>query len=194
VKFHKEDRDLDKINEDQELILAIKNGEREKFGLLVERYQQKIYRFLKNMGLDHDEAADIMQNTFVLAYRNLSSVKSDKRFGSWLFTIAANQARNYFRKVSRQRQVPLGEAGPLAVEEERNRHVERWQLRKKLNEVLDRLPDKQRQVVVLRVFEQMPFDEVAGICDMGRSNVKVTYHRAIKKLAGWLGSSLTEIT
>ncbi|MFC1537348.1 RNA polymerase sigma factor [Gemmatimonadota bacterium] len=194
MKSHKEDRDLNKINEDQELILAIKRGEREKFGLLVERYQQKIYRFLRKMGLDHDEAADIMQNTFVLAYRNLSSVKSDKRFSSWLFTIAANQARNYFRKISRHRQVPLDEAGSLAVEEERNRHVERWQLRKKLNEVLDRLPDKQRQVVVLRVFEQMPFDEVARICDMGKSNAKVTYHRAIKKLAGWLGPSLADIT
>ncbi|MBN2288270.1 MAG: RNA polymerase sigma factor [Candidatus Glassbacteria bacterium] len=193
MKSQREGRDLYQMS-DEQLILAIERGERDKFGLLVESYQRRIYRFLRNMGLDHDEAADITQNTFILAYKNLGSIQRNKCFRSWLFTIAANQARNYFRKRSRQRQVPLDDLGPLAVDENQSLPVERGQLRERLEALLDRLPLKQRQVVVMRVFEQLPFDEVALACGLGLSNAKVTYHRAMKKLAGWLGPSLSEIS
>lgn len=193
MSIQQEDRTLGQMT-DEQLILAIRRGEREKFSLLVERYQRRIYSFLRNMGLDHDEASDIMQNTLVLAYQNLHTVKQDKRFRCWLFTIAANQARNYFRKLSRHRQVPLDELGSLAVADNQSLPVERYQLREKLNALLDRLPVNQRQVVILRVFEQMPFDEVARTCEIGLSNAKVTYHRAMKKMAGWLGPSLQKIT
>ena len=182
------------MNDDEQLILAVRRGERDKFGLLVERYQRQVYRFLRGMKLDHDEAADIMQNSFVLAYQNLGGIQQAKRFRSWLFTIAANQAKNYFRKQSRHKQVPLDELEtPIAVESQ-DPPLERQQLRKFLDAALDRLPFDQRQVVVLRIFEQMPFEEVARACDMGLSNAKVTYHRAMKKLAAWLGPSLTKIT
>ena len=180
--------------DDEKLVLAIRRGEPEKFGLLVERYQRRIYHFLRSMRLDHDEAADIMQNSFVLAYKNLGSFQHTRRFRSWLFTIAANQAKNYFRKQSRHQQVPLDEVESLVVDEDKDLPVERQQLRERLNEALEQLPFHQRQVVVLRVFEQLPFNEVAQACDMGLSNAKVTYHRAMKKLARWLGPSLTKIT
>ena len=182
------------MSDDEQLILAVRRGERDKFGLLVERYQRQVYRFLRGMRLDHDEAADIMQNSFVLAYQNLGSFQQAKRFRSWLFTIVANQAKNYFRKRSRHKQVPLDELEIPMVVESQDPPLERQQLREFLDKALDRLPFNQRQVVVLRVFEQMPFEEVARACDMGLSNAKVSYHRAMKKLAAWLGPSLTKIT
>jgi len=188
------DKTGQQMNDDEKLILAVKRGERDKFGVLVDRYQKPIYRFLRNMRLDHDEASDIMQNSFVLAYQNLGSFRQSGRFRNWLFTIASNQARNYFRSRSRQRQVPLDEIDPPAVEGDQELPLERQQLRKRLEEILERLPVQQRQVVVLRVFEQLPFKDVAEACGLGLSNAKVTYYRALKTLAAWLGPSLSKLT
>lgn len=173
--------------DDEQLILAIRGGERARFGALVERYQRPVYRFLRNMRLEHDEAADIMQNVFINAYRKLDSLREPGKFRSWLFMIASNQARNYFRESSRRREVPLEDAEPVFADENPDLTLEKQGLKKRLEAALEHLPVKQRQVVVLRAFEELPFDEVARACGIRLSTAKVSYHRALKKMAGWLG-------
>ncbi|HUU28582.1 MAG TPA: sigma-70 family RNA polymerase sigma factor [archaeon] len=169
---------------DGQLIAQVLHGEREKFGILVERYQRQIYRFLIRMGLDHDETADIMQNAFIKAYSNLKSVREEGSFRCWLYTIAANQAKNYLRQVSR-RGVQVSPEALYSVEERDNPELiyERRSLRDRIEEAMVRLSEIQRQVVVLRAFEDLPFKEVAKITNMSLSGVKVTYHRALKKMS-----------
>ena len=93
--------------QDKELVELTLKGERERFGVLVQRYQRAIYRYLTSMGLDHDEAADAMQNAFVKAYDKLHTLRGGEKFRVWLYSIAANQAKNYLRRKAREQ--PLAE-------------------------------------------------------------------------------------
>jgi len=181
------------MERDEQLIRQILQGEREKFGELVKRYQRDIYRFLRRMGLDHDEAADVMQNAFVKAYDNLDNLKEIGRFRVWLYTIASNQAKNYLRKFRRESSPVDIELYPESGSGGSGFHVEQEQLKVWINRALARLPEAQRQVVVLRAFENLPFKEVAKLCNMKLSNAKVTYHRALKKMSGWLKPAESEI-
>jgi RNA polymerase sigma-70 factor (ECF subfamily) len=172
------------MEQDKELVELILKGERERFGVLVERYQRAIYRYLMNMGLDHDEAADVLQSAFVKAYNKLHTLRGGERFRVWMYSIAANQAKNYLRR--RVRVLPLEEPHMPVHEEDPGLPVEREQLRGLLSRALNRLPEDQRKIVVLRAFEDMPFKEVAKVCNISLSSAKTNYHRALKKMQKWL--------
>ena len=172
------------MEQDKKLVELILKGERERFGDLVERYQRAIYRYLMNMGLDHDETADVLQSAFVKAYDKLHTLRGGEWFRVWMYSIAVNQARNYLRR--RARVVPLEEPHLPVHEEDPDLPVEREQLRGLLSRALNRLPEEQRKVVVLRAFEDMPFKEVAEVCNISLSSAKTIYHRSLKKMQRWL--------
>ena len=172
------------MEQDKKLVELVLKGERERFGVLVERYQRAIYRFLMNMGLDHDEATDTMQSAFVKAYDKLYTLRGGEHFRVWLYSIAANQARNYMRR--RARELPLEEPDIPVHEEDPGLSVERERLRSLIFNALNKLPEDQRKIVVLRAFENMPFKEVAKVCSISLSNAKTSYHRSLKKMQRWL--------
>lgn len=174
------------MNDDGCLIRRIKLGERGCFSELVESYQKPLYSYLRRLGLDHDEAADVMQNSFVRAWDNLSSLREDGNFRSWLYTIASNQAKNWFR--SRSRLATLEQSRDEAPEDTAGPDVplDRERMRAWIDSALDRLPAPQRQVVILRAFEDVPFNKVAEIMGISLSAAKVSYHRALKKMSVWL--------
>lgn len=172
------------MEQDKKLVELVLNGERERFGLLVERYQRLIYSFLMGMGLDHDEAADVMQNAFVKAYDKLHTLRGGERFRVWLYSIAANQAKNYIRRKARE--LPLEDKYILAYEEDPDLPLERGQLKSLIDNALNKLPGDQRKVVVLRAFENMSFKEVAEVCSISLSSAKTSYHRSLKKMQRWL--------
>ncbi len=178
---------------DDQLIAEVLRGSRERFALLVERYQRPIYGYLRRMGLEHDTAADVMQETFIRAYRKLDTVRGEGKFRGWLYTIAGNQARNELRRIGRRRELPLDEVEPLDSEQESpGRAVERSQARERLEQALARLPLAQRRVVVLRALEDLSFKEVAEACQISLSSAKVSYHRALKKMSRFLKSELVQ--
>ena len=172
------------MNQDRELVERILAGEKDKFGILVEKYQRQLYRFLRGMGLDHDEAGDMLQNAFVRAYEKLGTLRGGDMFRVWIYSIAVNQARNYLR--SRARLIPLEETGEPVDAGTVEVEVDREKLGELACRALDRLTEEQKTVVVMRIYNEMPFKEVAESCGMTVSKAKVTYHRALKTLSRWL--------
>jgi len=169
---------------DKQLVDEILAGRTEKFGVLAERYQQQIYRFLRGMSLDHDEAADVLQSALIRAYEKLDTLRGGERFRVWLYSIAANMARNYLRRGKRD--VPL-EAVTLSADElDIDGHLDRNRLEDMVEGALESLNEEQRKVVLMRVYQEMPFKDVAEACGISLSNAKVTFHRAMKTLSRWL--------
>ena len=179
------------MHPDELVVEQVLRGEREKFGILVERYQRQIYRFLRGMGLEHDDAADVMQSAFVRAYDKLSTLKGGDRFRVWLYSIAANQARNYLR--SQSRLLPLKDLEIPAEDENADLPMERKRLRDMIDGSLARLPEEQRRVVLLRIYEDLPFKDVAAVCGITLSSAKVTYHRALKTMQRWLKPAVSRL-
>ncbi len=173
---------------DKQLVDEILAGATEKFSVLAERYQQQVYRFLRGMNLDHDEAADVLQSSLIRAYEKLDTIRGGERFRVWFYTIAANQARNYMRRS--RRDVALDDVVLSAEDQNPGEALDRERMAALVAVALGNLSEDQRKVVLLRIYQEMPFSEVAQACGISHGNSKVIFHRALKTLARWLAPAM----
>jgi len=174
------------MDEDNELIERYGAGEREAFDELVLKYQKPLYSLLYRMVSSREDAADLVQKTFVRAFTSLSGFERRSSFKTWLYQIAINLAKNLYRDRARSVHVPIDEVvirrDPKTLEKLITR--ERKDL---LQGALAGLPEKQRMTLLLRIQENKKFEEIAEImkCSVGTS--KANYHHAVQKLKGLLG-------
>lgn len=177
-------------SEDSDLITRAAAGEAAAFEALVERYRSRVYGLALRMLNSEDDAAEVLQETFISAYRNLSNFRGESQFSSWILRIAANHAlmRLRHRKVVGQVEAPLdepnfNERGSLIdeisdfssnVEEEAINH----ELRGAIEAAAARLGDEYREVFVLRDLEGMSYEEIAGLTGITVPAVKSRLHRA----------------
>lgn len=174
------------MDEDLPLLDRCVAGDREAFDELVLKHQKPLYSTLYRMVSDADDAADILQKTFVKAFLNIRGFERRSSFRTWLYQIAINLAKNLYRDRARAAKVPLDEVvirrDPKTLE-----GIIRKQTRSRLYQALAELPDKQRLTVMLRIQQQRTFEEIAGImkCSIGTS--KANYHHGVQKLKALLG-------
>ncbi len=169
------------MDEDLDLIKRAGAGEREAFDDLVLKYQKPLYSLLYRMVSNREDAADLLQKTFIKAFTALSSFEQRSSFKTWLYQIAINLAKNIYRARSRAELVSLDD-----VIIKRNPRTLDALIAKEsrflLRRALVKLPEKQRITLLLRVQEDKKFEEIADImhCSVGTS--KANYHHAVQKL------------
>jgi len=154
---------------------------------LVERYQRAVYAFAFRFVHHHEQAADIVQITFVQAYTHLAQFAGRASFKTWLHQIALNQCRAVRRTESRRHDVPLDEVSDatlVAATAGSARNPSGWKT--VLERLIARLPLRQRAVVTLRVFSDLPFKDIARIEGISENSAKVNYHHAIARLRRWM--------
>ncbi|MFA6468649.1 MAG: sigma-70 family RNA polymerase sigma factor [Bacteroidota bacterium] len=171
-----------------QLIEDFNNGNEQAYNQLVLRYKEKIYWIVRRMIPDHDEADDITQNVFIKAYQSLSSFKGDSSFYTWIYRIAINLSLNEIRRKKIRRTFSIDEgihqfeshdALPLELLEKKERT-------KQIQEAIERLPDKQKKVFLLRYYEELPYDEIAKILKTSVGGLKANYFHAVKKIGVYL--------
>lgn len=175
--------------QDQELIEESLAGSTEAFGQLVTRYQDRLYHTLVRMLASAEDAQDVAQDAFVLAFRKLGTFRGDSAFYSWLFRIAYNAAISHKRKS--RRLSPPGEASheqtgiePSDVhpDAEPSRPMELAEQQALVRSALDQLPDEYRTVLVLKEMEGLKYEEIAGVIDVPIGTVRSRIHRARREL------------
>ena len=156
-------------------------GERRAFDELVRRYQRKIYflamRYLKNEA----DAADIAQKTFVRAYKAMSSFQGKSSFRTWLYRIAINLSLNHIRDNKRERATDIKDDA-LSQSAVGMRRIVEDERAAALREAIEQLPPKQRTVLELRIYDELPFKEVAELAGCTENAAKVNFHHAVKRL------------
>jgi len=185
--------------DDAALIRGTLAGRREDFDALVERHQRPLYAFIYRMVHDHDQSADIMQVTFLQAYTHLGQFAGRASFKTWLHQIALNQCRALYRAGRGQQHVSLDEVEEATLSAAHLRAASGGsgpemvdggsggsQWRRLLERLIARLPLRQRAVVTLRVFGDLPFKDIARIEGISENSAKVNYHHAIVRLRQWL--------
>jgi RNA polymerase sigma-70 factor (ECF subfamily) len=178
------------MNDVQATIQAVLAGDRDRFRLLVERYQRPVFCLLQNLLPDRHLCEDVAQETFLAAYNSLRTYDPARaRFSTWLLTIARNRSINLLNS-RRTESVELPQE-PIDGERPEDRMVQRelWQ---RLDEALGRLPQQQRTVFVLGMIMELPYDQIARIEGVGLGTVKSRMHRARKKL-GEILAGLSEL-
>jgi RNA polymerase sigma-70 factor (ECF subfamily) len=171
-----------------EFIERLQRGDARAFDELVRQHQKPIYytalRYVKNP----DDAADVTQKTFVRAYRSLASFRGESALGTWLTRIAINLSLNHLRDHARERPARATDditelADPaLMTQATGASRIIREQQSAALQSAIDSLPERQRLVLSLRVFDELSFREVAELVGSSENAAKVNFHHAVKRL------------
>lgn len=167
--------------EDKILIKRAQKGDKEAYGALYKKYFQKIYRYCRINTNNEELAKDISQECFVKAYKKLSDFKTEGvwSFQSFLFTIARNMIIDNSR---RKKEADIEDYENLQSNEDLYENFERNQNIYKMQKVLSKLDENERQIVILRYFEELPSQEVARILGINDGALRVRTFRIIKKI------------
>ena len=178
--------------EDARLVRAARAGDPESFNRLIARWEKRLYNYLWRMTRSADEALDLMQETFLRAYRELRRLEEPERFAGWLFRIAHNQAGSHFRRASlAQRHLDSAgeEAATEAISLGEGAALDELELRVEVERALASLDPEQREVVVLKVVEGFKFEEIAEILDCPLSTVKSRVYAGFEQMRRRLTAS-----
>jgi RNA polymerase sigma-70 factor (ECF subfamily) len=179
---------------DADLVARAKAGDTEAFGELVRRYQRPVFRIVLRMVKSPDDADDLTQDTFIRAHRGLKTFKEEFDFHPWLYRIAVNQAINFLNKRKRQAAVDLEDVPERDIKsgpepESPLQSASRQELLGRLETALDRLPDEQRTVFLLRVQEGLSYEEIAETMETPKGTVMSRLARARMALRRYMGMS-----
>lgn len=165
---------------DEEIALDVQKGDIQAFGILIERYEDKISRYARKFLFGGEDAKDVVQEVFIKTYVNIKSFDPKQRFSPWIYRIAHNEFINTIKKRSR---MPIlffdGDTllpHPIA-EETAEGEVERKELRQILDRSLDKISPKYREPLVLYYFEEMNYKEIADILEIPTSTVGIRLRR-----------------
>lgn len=186
-RLHVVREDEDGLPDDADLLVAHLAGDAQAFSALVRRYERPVYRLALRYARDADEAEDLAQRTFLRVLAHAGDLRPGQPFAAYLFRIAANLCKNHLRDRARlvfglplEAAAPDAGASPDALEAQ--------QRRSKMREALARLPQRQRQVVSLRVDAELPFAQIAEALGITENNAKVNFHYAVKRLQKLVGA------
>jgi len=160
--------------DDRRIVERVLKGDTEAFNLLVRQWEKPIYNFILRIVGDRDEAMDLCQDTFMKAYRELSTLKDRDRFSAWLYRIAHNTCYSRLRK----------DIGKTFVELQPETSSARSPVDSQLavEKALQHLPEEQREAVVLKVYHELKFEEIAQIQGAPVSTVKSRLYMGFEKL------------
>ncbi len=160
-------------------------GDQEAYARLVKRYQRPIYYLALRMLRKPEDADDVTQRTFLKAYRALKGFEFRSSLKTWLTAIALNLCRTELMRPRREMvEIPPTLADPQYREQ---KEIEEREFQKKqLAQAMERLPTRQKEVVVLRIHHEMPFKEIAVALKSTETAVKVNFHHAMKSLREWV--------
>lgn len=172
---------------DEELIKQIKYGEKTALNLLLQRYHRPIHAYAVRMGFDYHIANDIVQDIFIKLIRNITSYETDRPFRPWLYTIASNTCKDYFKKAHVKRDVLTADTpeAPPAIADNPEDLFMLEEKRNQVAEALFRLSEIHREVIVLRYYQELKLEEIAAVLTIPLGTVKSRLSHALHHLKNW---------
>lgn len=164
--------------EDEIIILKCQKGELEEFGRLYEKYVKKIYNFIYFKTLHKENAEDLTSQTFFKALEKINSFNPDKaNFSTWLYTIANNLLIDHWR--SYKETADIEDIWGLSSNEDIESRIDAKINVENIKKYMQKLSPLQREIVVLRVWDDLPYKEIAEILGKSENSVKTAFSRAI---------------
>ncbi len=153
------------------------------FRMMVVTYQERIYWHIRKIVLDHEDANDILQNTFIKVYRGIDKFKGDSKLYTWLYRIASNESITFINKRKKKAIASLdNDDYDLANRLRADHFFDGDELQILLQKALDTLPTKQKLVFNMKYFDDMSYQEISDVLDTSIGGLKASYHHAVKKI------------
>lgn len=176
---------MNKQVEDQEILLkfSVEKTRTLGFNLLLKKYQQKIYWHIRRLVIDHEDADDIAQETFIKIWKNLSSFRNDSQLYTWLYKIATNEAITFLNKKKNKNNIPLEDVNyELSEKLTASNYFDGDKIQQKLQKAILTLPEKQRIIFNMKYFDDLKYEEISEILGTSVGALKASYHIAVKKI------------
>jgi RNA polymerase sigma-70 factor (ECF subfamily) len=182
-----------KLYNEEEILRNLRDGDvaiQEKaFEQVVRYYSEKLYRQIRKMVLSHDDANDLLQNTFIKAWMSIDLFRGDAKLSTWLYKIAMNESITFLNKQRAHNHISIDKGDVYLAEKlETDEYFDGDAAQIKLQKAILLLPEKQRAVFNLRYFDEMPYEEMSEIMSTSTGALKASYHHATKKIENFLNS------
>lgn len=177
---------------DQELLEKFANPETRNyaFNLLIRKYQQKVYGLIRKMVIDHADADDLTQETFIKVWQHLGEFRGDSQLFTWIYRIASNECFNFLNKKKRRFFTLLDDVDyELEGKVDADPELSADEIQNKLQKAILRLPEKQRLVFHLRYYDEMPYEQMAEVTGTSEGALKASYHHAVRKIEDFLNGN-----
>ncbi len=156
--------------------------QRTAFSVLVRKYSELLYWKIRYIVLDHEDANDILQNTFIKAWNNIEDFQNKSKVSTWLYRIAINEALDFLRKQKNISLVCANEDSSVANRLIADDYFDGEETQAQLQQAIARLPEVQRTVFNLRYFDEMKYSEMSELLNTSEGALKASYHLAVKKV------------
>ena len=174
---------------DQELISNLKTPEsrEQAFRELMKLYKERLYWHIRKIVLSHDDADDVLQNTFIKVYRNIQNFKGESKLYSWMYRIATNEAITHINQNAKRMQLSDEGMQNHAVNNlKADTYFEGDAIQFKLQQAIATLPQKQQLVFNMKYFDDMKYKDMSEVLETSEGALKSSYHLAVKKIEAYL--------
>lgn len=156
---------------------------RKAFGEVIRDYSEPLYWQIRRLVQNHDDANDILQNTFMKAWQNLENFRGDAKLSTWLYKIAINESVSFLAKERKRLNISLDDQESAIVNAiEADEHIDGDRLALDLREAVASLPEKQRIVFNMKYYDDMKYETMSEILGTSVGALKASYHLAVKKI------------
>lgn len=163
------------------------NTRNKAFEELINTYKERLYWHIRRIVLDHDDADDVLQNTFIKVFQNIGGFKGDSKLYSWMYRIATNESLTFLKQKSKKLGVDNEELyEKMALRLQSDVYFDGDEIQIKLQQAIATLPEKQKLVFNMKYFQELKYEEISEILDTSVGGLKASYHLAIKKLENYL--------
>ncbi len=173
------------ISDDNEILKQFRDQKSRNyaFNQLVEKYKQQIYFHVRRIVINHDDADDITQNTFIKIFENLQNFREDSKLYTWIYRIATNEALGHLKLQKRRFFIPFFDIDKkLSNSLKESDFFSGDEIQLKLQQAILSLPEKQRLVFNMRYFNEMKYEEMSDVLGTSVGALKASYHLAVKKI------------
>lgn len=167
---------------DELLMFEVRDGDLAKLGVLFERHHRTLYNFFLRLTSDRQASEDLVQEVFLRILKYRHTYRGENSFGAWMYRIARNARADHHRKPKREVPMPEDNQDFVSPELTAGDHVERDQELDLLHRALSNLTEDKREVLLLSRFQDLKYEEIAGMLGCAVGTVKARVHRAIKDL------------
>lgn len=170
---------------EEALIISLKENSSKEFAFrkLMSIYKERLYWHIRKIVKSHEDADDVLQNTFIKVFKNIDNFKQDSKLYSWMYRIATNESITLLNKKAKHRNITLENIhNQLANNLHADIYYNGNEIQLKLQKAIATLPYKQQLVFNMKYFDEMKYNEISEILDTSVGALKASYHHAVKKI------------
>lgn len=157
--------------------------QRRGFEMIVKQYSEQLYWQIRRMVFSHDDANDLLQNTFVKAWLNIDNFRAEAKISTWLYRIALNECLTFLNKQNANMTISIDAPEAAVLQKlESDPYFSGDRIQLALQKALLTLPEKQRMVFNLKYYQEMKYEEMSDILATSVGALKASYHHAVKKI------------